>query len=543
MVKAMEQEQESYKSRLFHFKNMNENSASRHVKSWSSDCAMRMDGSDNLDDDDNDMMMFRSQPGKCGSVDRPSLPLGGVTPNRNDKLPRVASSESMEALIVLQAAMEQMKEKFSKLLLGEDMSGGGKGVSSALALSNAITNLAASAFGEQRRLEPMAADRKTRWRREIGWLISVADHIVEFAPTQQTNKDGTSMEVMSTRQRTDLLCNIPALKKLDAMLLDCLDKFKDQDEFYYVKKDSPDSSETRNDEKWWLPAVKVPPNGLSEISRRFLQSQKECVNQVLKAAMAINAQVLSEMEIPESYLESLPKNGRASLGDVIYRMITVEMFDADQFLIEMDLSSEHKILDLKNRIEASIVIWKRKMVQKDTKSPWGSTVSIEKREQFEERAETILLLLKQGFPGISQSSLDISKIQFNRDVGLAILESYSRVLESLAHTVMSRIEDVLYADQLTQEPTNNAPSKNRYSLKENEKLREERLSFTEDMASGTLSDVMQWGNKNNEMKKESFFGDREKPLLSKVTGIMTNNKKSSYLENLGAMRSPTARYS
>lgn len=38
--------------------------------------------------------------------------------------------------------MEQMKEKFGKLLLGEDMSGGGKGVSSALALSNAITNLA-----------------------------------------------------------------------------------------------------------------------------------------------------------------------------------------------------------------------------------------------------------------------------------------------------------------------------------------------------------------------------------------------------------------
>lgn len=38
--------------------------------------------------------------------------------------------------------MELMKEKFSKLLLGEDMSGGGKGVSSALALSNAITNLA-----------------------------------------------------------------------------------------------------------------------------------------------------------------------------------------------------------------------------------------------------------------------------------------------------------------------------------------------------------------------------------------------------------------
>jgi hypothetical protein len=42
--------------------------------------------------------------------------------------------------------MELMKERFAKLLLGEDMSGGGKGVSSALALSNAITNLAGDFF-------------------------------------------------------------------------------------------------------------------------------------------------------------------------------------------------------------------------------------------------------------------------------------------------------------------------------------------------------------------------------------------------------------
>lgn len=34
-----------------------------------------------------------------------------------------------------------MMERFSKLLLGEDMSGSGKGVCTALAISNAITNL------------------------------------------------------------------------------------------------------------------------------------------------------------------------------------------------------------------------------------------------------------------------------------------------------------------------------------------------------------------------------------------------------------------
>ncbi len=119
------------------------------------------------------------------------------------------------------------------------------------------------------------------------------------------------------------------------------------------------------------------------------------------------------------------QNGRASLGDSIYRSITVEFFDPYQLLSTMDLSSEHKILDLKNRIEASIVIWKRKMHQKDGKSAWGSAVSLEKRELFEERAETILLILKQRFPGIPQSSLDISKIQYNR------VQTYSAIFSIL----------------------------------------------------------------------------------------------------------------
>jgi hypothetical protein len=39
------------------------------------------------------------------------------------------------------AELQLIKERFSKLLLGEDMSGSGKGVSTAVAISNAITNL------------------------------------------------------------------------------------------------------------------------------------------------------------------------------------------------------------------------------------------------------------------------------------------------------------------------------------------------------------------------------------------------------------------
>jgi isopenicillin N synthase-like dioxygenase len=89
---------------------------------------------------------------------------------------------------------------------------------------------------------------------------------------------------------------------------ECLDNFKDQQEFYYVSKDADkDKEKSNSDDKWWLPTPKVPEEGLSEAARKFLQYQKDCVNQVLKAAMAINAQILSEMEIPENYIDSLPK--------------------------------------------------------------------------------------------------------------------------------------------------------------------------------------------------------------------------------------------
>ncbi|WOL11038.1 rho guanine nucleotide exchange factor 8-like [Canna indica] len=445
--------------------------------------------------------------------------------------------------------IELMKEKFAKLLLGEDMSGGGTGVSSALALSNAITNLAASVFGEQRRLEPMAAERKARWRKEIDWLLSVTDYIVEFVPSQQTSETGNNMEIMITQQRKDLRMNIPALKKLDAMLIGYLDNFKDQREFRYVSRDADESEKgnaKRTDDKWWLPTVRVPPNGLSEECRKWIFHQKELVNQVLKAAMAINANVLMEMDIPEDYIENLPKNGRSSLGESLYKNITDGDFDADAFLETIDLSTEHKILDLKNRIEASVVIWRRKMNNKEVKSSWGvssvTSYSWEKREQFEDRAETILLILKHKFPGIPQSALDISKIQYNKDVGFAILESYSRILESLAFTVMSRIEDVIHADVLTRNPDdvvlNKIPS-----VKDSEPVtREEsaKLDKIESNDSMTLSDFMDWQMDQDGYGKEEDSGSLslDKPpnpedvKLMKKSPNAVANKRFSYIEKL-----------
>ncbi|KAK8642317.1 hypothetical protein V6N13_011665 [Hibiscus sabdariffa] len=99
--------------------------------------------------------------------------------------------------------VEMMKERFSKLLLGEDMSGGGNGVFTALAVSNAITNLSASVFGELWKLQPLSPQRKL-WRREMDWILCVTDSIVELKPSLQEFPCGGSFEVMVARARISL---------------------------------------------------------------------------------------------------------------------------------------------------------------------------------------------------------------------------------------------------------------------------------------------------------------------------------------------------
>uniref|UniRef100_J3L5U9 PRONE domain-containing protein n=1 Tax=Oryza brachyantha TaxID=4533 RepID=J3L5U9_ORYBR len=391
--------------------------------------------------------------------------------------------------------MEMMKERFAKLLLGEDMSGSGKGVCTALAIANAITNLcgensltswfclisvtlqycissqfAATIFGQLWRLEPLPPEKKAMWRREMGWLLCVSDHIVELVPTWQSFPDGTRLEVMTSRPRSDLYINLPALRKLDHMLIEILDSFRDP-EFWYVEQGicAPDCDGSasfraafpRRDEKWWLPVPRVPPGGLRDKARKQLQHRRDCANQILKAALAINSNALAEMEVPESYLESLPKNGRATLGDIIHRYITSDQFSPECLLDCLDLSTEYQALEIANRVEASVYVWRRRVATRSAnvlgratsgRSSWGMVkdmmIDTEKRELLAERAEGLLICLKQRFPGLTQTSLDMSKIQYNRDVGKSILESYSRVLESLASNIVARIDDLLNIDEL-----------------------------------------------------------------------------------------------
>ncbi|MBA0617348.1 hypothetical protein Godav_026805 [Gossypium davidsonii] len=372
--------------------------------------------------------------------------------------------KQLDYLESLELELEMMKERFAKLLLGEDMSGSGKGVCTAVTISNAITNLYATVFGQNLRLEPLNPEKKALWKREMDCLLSVCDYIVEFTSKSQNLSNGTALEVMKSRPRSDIYVNLPALRKLDAMLIEILDSFEDR-EFWYAEDGSVSSNSSRtgsfrrvvkrNDEKWWVPVPCVPPCGLSEKARKHLRHKRDCANQIHKAAMAINSGVLAEMEIPDSYVASLPKSGRASIGESIYRfMLGTEKFCPDYLLDCLSIASEHEALELADNVEASMYTWRRKACIKHSKPSWGmvkvlmSDVDLsDKNHILAERAESLLFALKQRYPELSQTSLDTCKIQHNRDVGQAILESYSRVLEGLAFNIVAWIEDVFFVDR------------------------------------------------------------------------------------------------
>ncbi|KAI4328787.1 hypothetical protein L6164_021117 [Bauhinia variegata] len=377
------------------------------------------------------------------------------------------SDDKLDDIELIAAELEMMKERFAKLLLGEDMSGGGKGVCTAVTISNSITNLYATVFGQNLKLEPLKPEKKAMWKREMACLLSVCDYIVEFAPTKQSLQDGTIVEMMASRPRTDIYINLPALQKLDTMLLEILDSFEDS-EFWYAEQGSISGNSGRSrassfrrifqrkDEKWWLPVPCVLPGGLSEKSRKHLREKRDCANQIHKAAMAINSSILSEMDIPETYIASLPKSGRASLGDTIYRyMHTASKFSPAYLLDCLNISSEHEALEIADKVEASMFTWRRKACLSHSKSSWNKvkehmseTERSDKNYILAERAESMLFSLKQRYPELSQTTLDTCKIQFNRDVGKATLESYSRVLEGLAFNIVAWIEDVLSTDNL-----------------------------------------------------------------------------------------------
>ncbi|PWZ26118.1 Rop guanine nucleotide exchange factor 14 [Zea mays] len=344
--------------------------------------------------------------------------------------------------------VENMKKKFAKLLLGYDTSGGARGVCAALALSNGIINLSATVFGELWKLEPLCEDKKIRWRKEMDWLMSPTTYMVELVPRKQSGADGCTFEIMTPKARSDVHVNLPALQKLDTMLIEVMDSMIDT-EFWYEESGSRADGPAkitgpRKGKKWWLPSPRVPEQGLSRFQRKRLVFQAKLVHQILKAAKSINEQ-----------------SGRASLGEDLYRAITTEYIPIEEIFVSLSLKTEHSVLETMNQLEGAMFAWNQRILEERSKrSPgrhsWSfmkdSSSELDKMSACIERVDTLVQLLKARYPNLPPTFIDVLKVQYNVDVGNAIVEAYSRVLVGVAFSILSRVAEILLEDDLVKRP-------------------------------------------------------------------------------------------
>ncbi|RID61762.1 hypothetical protein BRARA_E00883 [Brassica rapa] len=367
------------------------------------------------------------------------------------------SKEERPGYTLCSSDVEAMKEKFSKLLLGGDLTGGRKGVQTALALSNSISHLANSVFGELWKLEPLSEDNKQRWRREMDWLLSPCSHMIELVPSKLDDKNGRSLEIMTPKPRADIHMNLPALRKLDSMLIETLDSMVNT-EFWYSEV-GPRAEESR---RWWLPSPKVPKPGLSSLVRKNLLEKGNVVYQSFKAAKSINEEVLLEMAVPTIIKDSLPKSGKTSLGDELFRMLASESASVDEIFGSLRLRTEHAALETVNRLEAAIYAWKEKFTEQRSSGKWSlvrdSLSEISRIEPLINKAERLNGQIKSKYSNLPHSFLDATKIQYGKDIGHAILEAYSRILASLAFRILSRIREILQEDALSNASSTATPS-------------------------------------------------------------------------------------
>lgn len=124
------------------------------------------------------------------------------------------------------------------------------------------------------------------------------------------------------------------------------------------------------------------------------------------------------------------QNGKACLGDELYRAIASDHFSPERLVSNLDINDEHSILEMANRLEAAVVGWRRRSPTKTMAemSPYDSKLyrktswskvkhfvgDAERRGLLAGRAESVLVSLKQRVPGMAQTVLDANKIQFNR---------------------------------------------------------------------------------------------------------------------------------
>ncbi|CAN7056011.1 unnamed protein product [Brassica oleracea var. botrytis] len=184
--------------------------------------------------------------------------------------------------------------------------------------------------------------------------------------------DLTRSHIMTPKARADIHMNLPALQKLDSMLMEPAVELKGQ------------NRTTSESKRWWLPSPQVPKPGLSNSARKKLLDKGKVVYKVFKATKSINENVLLEMPVPAIIKEAIPK--------------TV------------------------NKLETAIFSWKERLTEQASNGkspvriPWSFTRDpLYETESLLNRAEALRNQIKSKYPNLPNSFLYATKIQYGKN--------------------------------------------------------------------------------------------------------------------------------
>lgn len=103
--------------------------------------------------------------------------------------------------------------------------------------------------------------------------------------------------------------------------------------------------------------------------------------------------------------------------------MTAESIPAEEMINSLNLRSEHSALEAINRLEAAIFAWKEKIAEQGNgKSPVRTSWSfikdpiseLDKMESLVNQAEIRLQQLKNKYPNLPQTFLDVTKVQYGK---------------------------------------------------------------------------------------------------------------------------------